>query len=214
VARIREERAYVLVNKPTEIVSTLADPEGRPTLRNLLVGIPERVFPVGNLDYAASGVVFLTNDGDLTARMMKATPRLSQTYWVKVKGRLSDVQIRSLASALRGRVMPLRAPHAAGKKPANLWYEVELSGAGRDLLRRNLLEMGHRIEKMKRMKFASLEIETVAEGHYRRLEPKEVAKLSRAIDFALENKHPLPPRPENQRLRRGRPGKPRTKSPR
>src|SRR5208337_4148689 len=59
VAQIAGERVYVLLNKPPEIVSTLADPEGRRTLRNLLVGVSERVFPVGRLDYAASGVVFL-----------------------------------------------------------------------------------------------------------------------------------------------------------
>src|SRR5882724_6701241 len=93
VARISEERAYLILHKPPEIVSTLADPEGRRTLRNLLVGVPERVYPVGRLDYAASGVVFLTTDGDLASRMLKAAPHLSQTYWVKVKGRLSETQL-------------------------------------------------------------------------------------------------------------------------
>src|SRR3984885_3771830 len=155
VARVSDDRVYVLLNKPPEIVSTLADPEGRRTLRNLLVGISERVFPVGRLDYAASGAVFLTNDGDLASRMLKASPHLPQTYWIKVKGRLNDDQIKSLASALRGRISPLRASHAAGKNPPNPWYEVQFSGVRRDLLRRNLLTIGHRVEKMKRMKLAS-----------------------------------------------------------
>src|ERR1700688_3562629 len=92
LAHVTEEHVYVLLNKPPEIVSTLADPEGRRTLRNLLVGISERVFPVGRLDYAASGAVFLTNDGDLAGRMLKASPHLQQTYWIKVKGRLNEIQ--------------------------------------------------------------------------------------------------------------------------
>jgi 23S rRNA pseudouridine2605 synthase len=205
VATISESRVYVLLHKPPQIVSTLADPEGRRTVRNLLVGVSERVFPVGRLDYAASGVVFLTTDGDLANRMLKASPNLPQTYWIKVKGRLSETQLKTLASSLKGEVFPLRAPHSAGKNPPNPWYQVQLSGVRRDLLRRNLLHMGHRVEKMKRVKLASLEADTVPEGHYRRLDAAEVAKLSRAIDRALENKPPVPSAPKARRVRRRRP---------
>ena len=88
-------------------------------------------------------------------------------------------------------MFPLRAPHAAGKNPPNPWYEVQFSGVRRDLLRRNLLAIGHPVEKMKRMKLASLDVDTVPEGHYRRLEPAEVAKLTRAVDLALTNPKPL-----------------------
>src|SRR5271169_900183 len=202
VARVSEDRVYVLLHKPPEIVSTLADPEGRRTLRNLLVGVAERVFPVGRLDYAASGAVFLTNDGDLASRMLKASPHLPQAYWIKVKGRLSEDQLKSLAGVLRGTIFPLRAPHAAGKNPPNPWYEVQFSGVRRDLLRRNLLAIGHRVEKMKRMKLASLDVDTVPEGHYRRLDPAEVAKLSRAVDLALSNPKPALPAAGSKKLPR------------
>jgi pseudouridine synthase len=202
VATISEARAYVLLHKPPQIVSTLADPEGRRTVRHLLVGVSERVFPVGRLDYAASGVVFLTSDGDLASRMLKASPHLPQTYWIKVKGRLSEIQLKTLATSLHGKIFPLRQPHSAGKNPLNPWYEVQFSGVRRDVLRRTLLAMGHRVEKMKRVKLASLEAETVPEGHYRRLDHSEVAKLSRAIDYALENKPPLPAVPKDRRVRR------------
>ena len=205
VARVSEERVYLLLHKPPEIVSTLADPEGRRTLRNLLVGISERVFPVGRLDYSASGAVLLTNDGELASRMLKASPYLLQTYWIKVQGRLNEAQLKSLASAFRGKISPLRAPHAAGKNPANPWYEVQISGVRRDLLRRNLLAIGHRVEKMKRMKLASLDIDTVPEGHYRRLEPAEVAKLARAVDHVLANPRPAPAASRTKSVRRGRP---------
>jgi len=205
VATISGSRVYVLLHKPPQIGSTLADPEGRRTVRNLLVGVSERVFPVGRLDYAASGVVFLTSDGDLASRMLKASPNLPQTYWIKVKGRLSDTQLKTLASSLKGEIFPLRAPHSAGKNPPNPWYQVQFSGVRRDLLRRNLLNMGHRVEKMKRVKLASLEADTVPEGHYRRLDAAEVAKLSRAIDRALENKPALPSPPKDRRARHRRP---------
>ena len=194
VAKVSEKHVYLLMNKPPEVVSTLADPEGRRTLRNFLVGVSERVFPVGRLDYAASGAVFLTNDGDLASRMLKASPSLPQTYWIKVKGRIEDAQLKILGHTLNGKIFPLRAPHAAGKNPPNPWYEVQISGVRRDLLRRNLVTMGHPVEKMKRMKLASLEVDTVAEGDYRELTAPEVAKLARAVERALAQPKPaLPP---------------------
>jgi 23S rRNA pseudouridine2605 synthase len=192
IAKVSETHVYLLMNKPPEVVSTLADPEGRRTLRNFLVGVSERVFPVGRLDYAAGGAIFLTNDGELASRMLKASASLPQTYWIKVKGRLNEAQLKSLAHALRGKMFPLRAPHAAGKNPPNPWYEVQISGVRRDLMRRNLLAMGHPVEKMKRMKLASLDADTVPEGHYRQLSPAEVAKLLRAVEHALKQHKPVP----------------------
>jgi 23S rRNA pseudouridine2605 synthase len=185
VAQVPESHVYLLLNKPPEVVATLADPEGRRTLRNFLVGVSERVFPVGRLDYAAGGAVFLTNDGALAGRMLKALASLPQTYWIKVKGRLDDTQMKSLARTLHGKMFPLRGTHAAGKNPPNPWYEVQFSGVRRDLLRRNLLAMGHPVEKMRRMKLASLDVDTVPEGHYRELTAAELAKLVRAVEHAL-----------------------------
>ncbi len=192
IAKLSETHVYLLMNKPPEVVSTLADPEGRRTLRNFLVGVSERVFPVGRLDYAAGGAVFLTNDGDLASRMLKASASLPQTYWIKVKGRISEEQLKSLAHLLHGKIFPLRGTHAAGKNPPNPWYEVQISGVRRDLLRRNLLAMGHPVEKMKRMKLASLDADTVPEGHYRQLSAPEVAKLVRAVERALTEHKPVP----------------------
>jgi 23S rRNA pseudouridine2605 synthase len=182
LAKIPEVHVYLLLNKPPQVVATLADPEGRRTLRNFLVGVSERVFPVGALDYAAGGAVFLTNDGDFASRMLKALTDLPQTYWIKVKGRLDETQMRTLARSMHGKIFPLRGTHAAGKNPANPWYEVQLSGVRRDLLRRNLLLIGHPVEKIRRMKLASLDVDTVPEGCYRRLSGPEVAKLHRAVE--------------------------------
>ncbi len=194
IANVASEHIYLLLHKPTEIVSTLADPEGRRTIRDLLVGVRKRVFPVGRLDYAASGVVFLTNDGDLATRMMKASPYLPQTYWIKVKGPLNEEQIKTLSNALCGKISPLRAPYSAKKNAANPWYQVEWSGNNKDLLRQKLHTMGHPVEKMRRVKLASLESETVPEGKYRPLLPQEVTKLKREVEYAIEHKPAARPR--------------------
>ncbi|SRR5579871_1035138 len=187
LARIPDSRVYLLLNKPPAVVATLADPEGRRTLRNFLVGVSERVFPVGALDYAAAGALFLTNDGEFASRMLKAFAALPQTYWIKVKGRLSETEIRTLARSMRAKIFPLRGTHAAGKNPPNPWYEVQFSGVRRDLLRRNLQSMCHPVEKLRRMKIASLDADTVPEGHYRKLAKTEIAKLKHAVDCALGN---------------------------
>lgn len=199
VAQISEAHAYLLMNKPPEVVSTLADPEGRRTLRNYLVGVSDRVFPVGSLSYASSGAIFLTNDGDLASRMLKASASLPQSYWIKVKGRLNDTQMKTLAHLVRGKIFPLRAPHAAGKNPPNPWYEAQLIGFNSDALRRHLLAIGHPVEKMKRMKLASLEADSVQEGHSRDLSSEEVAKLVRAVDHALKQPKPAISAPKPRR---------------
>jgi 23S rRNA pseudouridine2605 synthase len=192
VAQVSKAHVYLLMHKPPDVVSTLADPEGRRTLRNFLVGVSERVFPVGRLDYAASGAIFLTNDGDFASKMLKASPGLPQSFWVKVKGRGSDDQLKVLSHMVDGKIFPLRGTHAAGKNPPNPWYEAQIAGGRRETLRRNLLAIGHPVEKVKRMKLASLDVDTVEEGHYRQLDAEEVAKLARAVDRALTENKPIP----------------------
>src|SRR2546426_1580612 len=98
VVREEERKVWLLLNKPPGVVSTLADPEGRRTLRHCLRGFRARVYPVGRLDYAASGLVFLTNDGDLADEMLREWDRLPQTYFFKVKGRLSDELLKEVAT--------------------------------------------------------------------------------------------------------------------
>src|SRR5260370_31642830 len=84
VVRGEERKVWLLLNKPPGVVSTLADPEGRRTLRHCLRGFRARVYPVGRLDHAASGLVFLTNDGDLADEILRDWDRFPQTYFFHV----------------------------------------------------------------------------------------------------------------------------------
>jgi len=176
-----EKKLYLVLHKPPHVVSTMADPEGRKTLRHLLHGVPGRVFPVGRLDYHAAGLVLVTSDGELANRILKASARLPQTYWLKVKGRLTDEERGQVERRVHARLRSLKAPHAAGSRAPNPWYEVTLSEARRDLLRRALFALGHPVEKMKRVKLANLELEALPEGRYRYLEVQEVVALERHV---------------------------------
>ena len=112
---------YLLMHKPPEVVSTLADPEGRKTLRNFLRGFPERVYPVGSLDYNASGLVFLTNDGDLTSSMLEHWSNLQQFFHIKIKGRLTIEDLERLGKHTSTRLRTLRQPDASRGRAANFW---------------------------------------------------------------------------------------------
>jgi 23S rRNA pseudouridine2605 synthase len=189
VITAEERRVHILLNKPPEIVATMADPEGRKTLRNLLRGLPERVYPVGRLDYNASGLIFLTNNGDLAAEMLKHWKNLPQSYHVKVKGRLTMEQLEEFGREAGARMRPVRQPDAARGHAANFWYEVALKDSKRDELRKVLFAAQYPVEKLKRIALGPLTLEGLPPGHYRMLAEKEVAQLRRVLTAPAKSKN-------------------------
>jgi 23S rRNA pseudouridine2605 synthase len=177
----QERHVYLLLNKPPEVVATMADPEGRKTLRNFLRGLPERVYPVGRLDYHASGLIFLTNDGDLTAALLQHWQNLAQIYHVKVKGRLTPEDLDRLGKRAGALMGTIRQPDATRGHVANFWYEVTLHDSKRDALRRLLFSEQHAVEKMKRIALGPLTLEGLPQGRYRLLDEKEVSALRRVL---------------------------------
>ncbi len=171
--RPESEHVYLALHKPAEVVSTMSDPEGRLSLREFLHGVTARVFPIGRLEYHASGLVLLTNDGDLANRVLQAH-HLPQTYQMKLKSLLTFAEIETLGRATGARISRLRGEDAP-------WYEVTLSEARRDALRNRLFQTGHPVEKMRRVRLGSLELGSLAPGKYRALSQGEVAKLSREV---------------------------------
>jgi 23S rRNA pseudouridine2605 synthase len=172
-----ERRVYLLVNKPPEVMSTLADPEGRKTLKNLLRGFPARVYPVGNLEYASSGIVFMTNDGDLAAELLKKWEHLEQTYYVKIKGMLTLADLERVGKEAGVKMQTLRQPGAARGHGANYWYEVTMRDSKLESLRRVLFREKHPMEKLKRVALGPLTIEGIAPGRYRLLQAKEAQTI-------------------------------------
>jgi 23S rRNA pseudouridine2605 synthase len=191
--RPQSTRIYVLLNKPPEVVSTMSDPEGRRAISDFLYGVSERVFPVGRLEYHATGLVFLTNDGELANRMLKAR-HLPQTYHLKLKTLLTFAEIETLARATGARISRLRSKDLP-------WYEVTLSEARRDALRNKLFQTGHPVEKTRRVGIANLALDSLAPGEHRALSAAEVAALSRA----LESGYVASPRARRRAKRSARP---------
>lgn len=183
ILHIARERRYIMLHKPPRVMSTLSDPEGRHSLEPIVRSLGVRVYPVGRLDYSASGLMFLTDDGDLANRMLKQAARLPQKYWFKTKGRLSTDEMRKLSSRLHGRVSALRPTRAAreAKKSENPWYEVVFSDVSRDALRRSLFEAGHPVEKLRRVALGRLELGDLGEGELRPLKGDELARLKSSL---------------------------------
>jgi 23S rRNA pseudouridine2605 synthase len=177
-----ERHIYLLMNKPKGYVTTLRDPEHRPTVMDLLHGVGARVYPVGRLDYASEGLLLLTNDGDFAYRLMKAASHVPKTYMVKVAGTPTTENLAKLREGVsiptdRGkRVRTSPAKIRVIRESANPWYEVTLIEGRNRQIRRMFEVVGHHVEKIKRVRYGPLQLD-VHPGKYRKLAPEEVAKL-------------------------------------
>lgn len=167
----KTEHVYLLLHKPAEVVSTMNDPEGRATLRAFLHAVRERVYPVGRLEYHASGLVLLTNDGDFANRVMQAHG-MQQTYQMKLKSLLTFAEIESLARETGARISRQRGKDSP-------WYEVTLSEARQDALRKRLFQTGHPVEKLRRVRIGRLELGALVPGQFREISAAEARAVLR-----------------------------------
>ena len=188
VVSAEERRVYLVLHKPPEVVSAMADPEGRKTLKNCLRGFPARVYPVGNLEYLASGLVFLTNDGDLAAEMLRHWAELEQVYLIKVKGMLTLEELERLGKEINVRMKTVRQPDATRRRAANYWYEVRMRDTKKEEMRNVLFREEHPMEKMVRIGLGTLTVEGIPQGRYRLMQEKEMQELRRTLQRSKGNK--------------------------
>jgi 23S rRNA pseudouridine2605 synthase len=178
----RERLLYFLLHKPKGYVTTVRDPEGRPTVMELMKNCPERVYPVGRLDYASEGLLLMTNDGALAQKLMKAGSHAPKTYLVKISGKPDE---RTIARLRAGIMIELEDGVKVKTSPAkirlmedgaNPWYEVVLIEGRNRQIRRMFQSVGFLVDKIKRVQLGPLVLD-VAPGKFRALTVREVAKL-------------------------------------
>lgn len=216
------EYTYLLVNKPVGYVSTVKDPEGRSTVISLVKGIKQRVYPVGRLDYHSSGLMILTNDGELANFLMARSSAIPRTYHVKLEGRPDPEGIAKLQAgiALDGRrTEPCQIrPLGHDEKP---WFEVTLIEGRYHQVRRMFDRIGKGVVKLKRVRIAFLTDQGLGPGDVRPISRGEVERLKnwKSSDAAPIDKRPRSPntrvevktvRPRNEDRPRGK-GHPRGK---
>jgi len=176
--KITGRRLYLLLNKPVGYVSTVSDPQHRPTVISLVRGIKERVYPVGRLDYHSSGLMLLTNDGEMANFLMSPKSGVPRTYQVKLEGQPEPEALKKLEEGivLDGRkTAPCQIrPLGNREKP---WYEVTLIEGRYHQVRRMFERIGQAVVKLKRVRIAFLTDKGLAPGRFRLLTTAEVKKL-------------------------------------
>jgi pseudouridine synthase len=179
-------RLYLLLNKPRGYVTTRSDPEGRPTVLDLLSGIRDYVYPVGRLDYDSEGLLVLTNDGELAARLTHPRHEVPREYHARVRGIPDDRALRRLA---RGVVLDGRKTAPAeiavverglGQRRDQALLSITLHEGRRRQVRRMCEAVGHPIVRLRRVRFGPIADDHLKVGTFRSLTSSEVAALRKA----------------------------------
>jgi len=178
-----EPKVYIMINKPKNVVTTLYDPEGRPTVKDFLKGVKYRVFPVGRLDYDSEGLLLLTNDGDFAHAVLHPSKKISKTYLAKVKGVLDEEEIEKLRTGVKledGKTAPAQVKRVT-RTENNSWLELTIHEGKKRQIRRMLETIGHPVSKLKRTKIKGIELGELKPGTYRYLKSEEIAKIKKEI---------------------------------
>lgn len=177
------KRVAYLLNKPEGVVSTVSDPEGRLTVASLLrkAGIKERLYPVGRLDFHSSGLILMTNDGELANHLMSHSTAAPRTYQVKLEQAPNPADLKKLESGitLDGRRTAPATIRPLGEKTERdkPWYEITLIEGRYHQVRRMFDRIGCPVVKLRRVRIASLTGKGLAPGEVRPLTMEEVERL-------------------------------------
>jgi 23S rRNA pseudouridine2605 synthase len=175
----RQTPTYIMLNKPAGFVTTMSDPEGRPTVQGLLKGVKTRVYPVGRLDYNTEGLLLLTNDGDFAHLITHPKHEFPKTYLAKVKGVLDDRMIELLEKGMflqDGKTAPAKV-RKVRKEEANSWVEITIHEGRKRQVRRMFDHVGRSVIRLKRIRTGSLSLGDLPEGKFRHLTPDEAKGL-------------------------------------
>lgn len=180
---LRESFVYAVLQKPRGYMSTLSDPEGRPTVKELLHKLDGRVFPVGRLDFATSGVLLITNDGDFANGLTHPRHKVPKTYVVKVQGEMSEKDMERWRRGIEledGKTQPaeLTFDRYEDKKT---WFELTISEGRNQQIRRMGEATGFPVMRLSRLSFAGITGEKLKPGAVRHLTYKELTDLKKAF---------------------------------
>lgn len=221
----REKKCYFVLYKPGNMVTTLSDPQGRPTIKDCLKTIRERVFAVGRLDWDAEGALLITNDGELANRLMHPRYQVPRTYLAKVKGEPDAATLQKMRDGVRledGFVKPERVD-LEKETEKNTWVRLVVHEGRPHLVKRLCAAVGHPVVRLFRPQYAGIGVAGLRPGMWRALTPEEIASLKRAgpdtempegpLKMPARRHRPSEPRQDrpsrpsrSDRPRRGRPG--------
>ncbi len=171
---------YLALHKPRNYITTTKDPEGRPTVMDLLGRYRSRVYPVGRLDYASEGLLLLTNDGEFANHVLSAKNLVPKTYLVKVSGRPGPEDLEAVRGGIRLDGRPTAPAQVRQVKPGeNPWFEVTLIEGRNNQIRRMFRKRGFHVEKLKRTKVGPVLLGSLPAGQHRVLTAEEVHRFQK-----------------------------------
>lgn len=174
-------RMILVINKPFGVLSTVSDDRGRKTVIALAreAGVEERLFPVGRLDMDTTGILLLTNDGDLAYRLTHPRFKIEKRYIVTVEGHIEDRTIKAVGSGIDLGdyvTMPCRV-EVTGRSGSTSTIEIRLKEGKKRQIKRMFAEAGHRVLELKRVALGDLEFSDLNEGDIRQLTEEEELRL-------------------------------------
>lgn len=176
-----EKPVYILLYKPKGVVSTMSDPEGRKTVKSLVEDIPERIYPVGRLDYNTEGLLLMTNDGELAYVLTHPSHEIEKTYLARVLGLPAEEKLDRLRIGIRledGVTAPAKLILLEHDREKNITQvEITIHEGKNRQVRRMFEAIGHPVNQLKRVSFAFLTLQGVRRGRYRHLTTAEVQQL-------------------------------------
>jgi len=180
-----EEMIYLMLNKPPGYLVTLKDPFRRPTIKELLPSLKERIYPVGRLDYDSEGLLLLTNNGELAHRLAHPRYRVPKNYVVEVKGVPESSKISRLERGVYidgKKTAPARIAKLSGSTKKTL-LRIEIHEGRKREVKRMFEAVGHRVLRLKRVGFGGLRLGKLQTGKWRFLTRKEVDSLKSKVDL-------------------------------
>lgn len=178
--RPKNKNVYYAFHKPKGVLTSLKDPEGRPTVADFFKKLPYRVFPVGRLDWDSEGLLILTNDGDFAQEVAHPKSEITKTYLVKLSGTPTTEQIEKLKKGIPipgGRVKALRVekvPKTKGKYP---WYKVVITEGKNRQIRNMFAKIGFDVAKLQRVAIGKLKLGTLQRGEIMPLKSLDLMKV-------------------------------------
>ena len=180
--RVIEEagkKVYVLLNKPYGYITTMNDDKGRATVAELVSDIPERLFPVGRLDYNTTGLLIMTNDGDLAYALTHPKNEVYKTYEAKVSGVISESRLAKLRRGvdIGGFVTSPAKVRVIKQMPRHAVVEIKIREGKNRQVRKMFAAVGNKVMELKRVAVGDIKLGRLMQGHYRKLTKQETEYL-------------------------------------
>ncbi|WP_297211162.1 MULTISPECIES: pseudouridine synthase [Thermodesulfovibrio] len=174
-----EPKVYYAFYKPRKVITSLLDPQGRPTVKDFLKGIKFRVYPVGRLDFDSEGLLLLTNDGALAHQIMHPSSQIEKTYMVKVEGLIERETIEKLRKGVKieGRLAVPVSVNLVRTLKANSWIRITLHEGRKRQIRKMLERVGHPVIRLIRVAIDGVRLGELKPGQLRPLTKEEIEQL-------------------------------------